>query len=180
MTTKNVVLSALVIATGLALAPVQQAHADSKGISTANCQPYGPGTTADELTFVANAIYNPGTTAEKFLCPIDKQYFGTWDDTNPAHIDYYFKTGGISGRVTCTTYVGSPAGYDGAVASATAAPPTVGPGTYSTGSVELRDSTVSNPLTIENVNVLCTITPKVLFGGFYFVEPGAEIPASSI
>ena len=159
----------------LTLPPVQQARADYKGISTADCQPLGPGTTAGELSVTQNAIYIPGTTAEKIICPVNKAYYGTWDDTNAAYMYVYFKTGAVTGAVSCTTFVGSPAGFGGAVSTNTTNSGTIAANTATYINVNLRDSTVSNPLQIENANVVCTITPKVIFGGFFFSEPGTEI-----
>ena len=149
--------------------PAQDAKADVKGVSSSACHPYGPGTTAAELQFSQNAIYNLSATPEKILCPVNKDFWGQWTDANPAVIQWQYRTTTIAGAVACTAFIGSPAGYDSPIQTTTINPPTLAPNSYASTAMNLR-SPVGGTMTIENVNFLCTLSPKVKFAGFWFYE----------
>ncbi len=158
----------LVLAASAALIPGAVHAYDSKGVMTSSCQPFGT-TLASDLAFLQNSIFNPGTVGQRVICPIPKDYQGGWTDAVPAYIVFYFRAGGVAGRVSCTTYVGSYAS-NGVVVTASDTPAPVAAGTLSSGTIQLRDSASS--LAIFNTNAICTITPKAYFGGIWLREEG--------
>ncbi len=159
----------MALAVALGFAAPQALAAEHKGISTAGCQAYGPGTVAADLRVSQNAIYNPGTVFKQVICPVNKDYYGGWPQ-GEASLMFYFKTGSIAGRVYCTAFVGSPAGNGSGTYTNTGLPELVAANTNASGFIALSEPTPDG-LDIENVNVICTLTPKTYFAGFFFVEP---------
>lgn len=143
---------------------------DNKGISSAACQPYGPGTVASDLTVSQNGIRNTTAGNKQIICPVNKDYFGQWNDTTAASLIGYFKTGGSPGQMWCTSFVGGAASNNSGLYSNTGVSGQRPALTTGSVSVQLRDPTPDN-LVIENANVICTLTPGVAFGGFFYVEP---------
>ena len=63
-------LIALVPSTATIAAPY-----DFKGVSASICQPYAPDTTSAQIQVTQSGIYSPGTTIEKVICAMPREYY---------------------------------------------------------------------------------------------------------
>lgn len=81
-------------------APEARAAADWKSITPSICQPYGPNTSASELSYTQKGITNPGTTNESVLCSLGSDGDSAWSNVNggSGNIYVFYQVGGIPGR----------------------------------------------------------------------------------
>ena len=159
----------VLLAAGLSLAPVGQAHAekDYKGISATECQPFLP-TTYETAVFKDNAIYNPTNANQRVICPVNKDAMATWT-AGTVNMTGYIKAGAKAGKVSCTLYGGGSSFSGMSQVSFTATSETVAIG--ENGSVVFEG--IADPeggLTLEGWNVLCTLNPGMSLGGFWWGE----------
>lgn len=147
------------------------ASSDSKDIPASVCQPYGPGTTASELTYNQLGVTNPGITNESVLCPMTTDGELPWSSTpgGSAFVYAYYRTGASAGRVACTWFVSNSAVVPGPTYSVTANPGNIAANTRGLIGVDLADISDGwgrSPPTV----ALCTITPKTTLAIFLFQE----------
>ena len=155
------------------LSPTAALAADDwKVIPASVCQPYGPGTTASELTYNQLGVTNPGVTNESVLCPITTDGEVAWSSTpapSSAVIYAYYRTGAASGRVACTWFVSNAAVVSGPTYSVTANPGNIAANTRGLIGVVLVDISGDwgrSPPTV----ALCTLLPKTTLAIFSFQE----------
>jgi hypothetical protein len=161
-------------ATALAAAlPATPAHAtdDFKFVSAADCEPYAPDTTANELEVTPSGVYNPGTTLERVLCPMPRDQEDIYTSGSVQVIVYYRGLSAYPGRLTCTLYVGSTSMQTAAVYTTSVAGPTVANGNRT--NLTLDGATQSTAFHTVPVNVLCAIPPKLSLAGMFFDETAA-------
>ena len=162
-------VSALAVTAGMILISSQQALAiqDNKGISATECQPFLP-TTYSEATFVNNAIYNPTSTNQRVICPVNQDADTDWAAPNVS-LRIHIKAGSLPGKVSCTVY-GRGAAYGGSQFAYTATSPVVAAGAAATFNIENIADDASSLWFIEGWNVLCTLNAGMSLGGFRLTE----------
>ena len=170
MNPKIALLTAPLVAAAAA-APVDTARAatDFKFIHANDCVPYGPGTTVGELTVYPSGLYNPGTTAEKVLCPLPRDQ----DDaylSGDVDITVYYRGLGTPGRVTCSLFVGSSNMQTGAVYTNTVVGDLAGSGAREY--LVILGAGQSSEFLTTPATVLCTLDPKMALAGLFFNESG--------
>lgn len=157
---------ALFLAIALAL-PAPRAEAeDAKGISASACQPFLP-TTYETALFVDNAIRNPTNVNQRVICPINKDFFGTWTAGN-VDLQFYIRAGATPGKVACTLYGGGPA-FGATQVAYTGTSAVLAAGTNGFMSIANIADPGNGP-SIEGWNVLCTLNAGMSLGGFFFNE----------
>lgn len=168
--TKIVTATLVILAGGLITVPAHAAN-DRKAVNAANCQPYGPGTLASELTYDQRGITNPGTTNEAVLCVLPVDGDTVWSSTagTSANAYVFYRAGAIAGKVACTAFVSSTAMVSGPTYSTSVSPSISAAYTRAYLTLQLAD--ISGSWTIGAPTVLlCTITPKATLGGYTFNE----------
>jgi hypothetical protein len=166
---KTLAPSVLLCALAAALAPLPAAATirDYKAFTSTECQPYGPGTTAAELTYNQLGITNPGATNETVICSTTSDSESVYADT--AQLFFWFRAGAIPGKVACTAFISSATMGTGTINTVSANPANVAASNRSVGTLTLNDTSaywsIGAPVT-----VVCTITPKAILGGFTFRE----------
>ena len=171
----NRLASSVAIAAGLATfalvlaAPAQSAE-DFKFVAPVDCEPYGPGTQASEIQVTATGIYNPGTSAELVLCPMPRDQDDPFISGDVQVTAYYRALGANSATMACTLYVGSTSMQGTAVYSASATGPFASNGARN--QLTINGATQTQAFSAVPVNVLCSIGPKVSFGGIFWSEEG--------
>lgn len=162
-------LGTALLVTGLTMMPARQALAaqDYKGVSATECQPFLPTTYAQAL-FKDNAIYNPTSVNQRVICPINKDAYTTWT-SGMVTLTAYIKAGSKPGKVACTLYGGG-SSFGASQAAYTATSSEVAPGQRSSFSIGGIADPVTDTVTIEGWNVLCTLNSEMSLGGFFYGE----------
>lgn len=152
-------------------ASAAQATVDYKSVNAVMCQPYGPNTTASELSYNQKGISNPGTANESVLCAMSSDAEASWGTVagGNAQIYAFFQTGAVPGRIACTAFVSSAAMANGPVYTITVNPADVAVNTRSQLALPLADTSTVWAIGAPTV-ILCTLTPKVTLGGFTIHE----------
>jgi hypothetical protein len=171
--TRAVATAHAFVAVAGALLPIRSATAalDMKQMTPAACQPFGPGTTASELTYNQLGITNPGISNETVICPFttDSEFSWTSGSTINSYLFVFYRAGGISGKVACTVFVNSTTVSSGAVYTVSANPNPVAANARGSIQLDLKDTSgkfsIGPPLA-----AVCTITPKAILGSFTLRE----------
>jgi hypothetical protein len=162
-------LAAVVLST-LTLAP---AHAeDRKFVAATECLPYAPTTSAAELVYSQNGVYNPGASLEKVICPLPRdQDVATSDANFFTAIVFYRVMSATPARMTCTLWFGSTSMLSVASYSLSAN----GPYADSGARVSLTMAAYTEPYAYFGSpgHMICALPPKTSFAGMHTKEYGA-------
>jgi hypothetical protein len=172
MMLRSFLVFATLVAVG-ATTPSARAASNDKIVNPATCLPYAPDTTAAELVFSTNGVYNPGTTSEKVICLLPRDQDAQYAFNELAVVAWYRVLGATPSRMTCTLYIGSTNQQDTAVVTVTAAGSVVSAGSRGYVSIAAGPETaVWAP-----VSMICLLPPKTAFGSIRFVEMGlTQVP----
>jgi hypothetical protein len=167
----HAVAAALAILAGSLAATPAVALEDAKGISPNICMPRGPGTTVNELTYGPYGVTNPGDTNETVLCAISGDSDDTWSATTgaSAYVYVHYRTGAVSGSVSCSAFAGSAVTTSSPTFSSSATSgvsPANYRGSFYIGLADVSQSYGSAPPTV----IICTLSPKAAIGWLYFKE----------
>jgi hypothetical protein len=147
------------------------ATGDSKSVSPMECLPRGPGTTFSELTYGPYGITNPGTTNETVICPLPGDSESPWTANlgESAFLFVYYRTGAVSGTVSCSAFTGTAVTTAGATFSTSYTTPSMPANTRSNFILNLAETSggygYAPPGTL-----ICTLSPKAALGWIFFRE----------
>ena len=163
------ILAALAVAAAFAYAPSARAADDYKFVAASECEPFPPDTNIAALRHTLAGLYNPGTEIERVICPMPRDQ----DDyylSNELEVVAYYRAGSVSGRMSCTLYVGSTAMQTTSVYSVSKTGLVAAPNAREY--LTISGGGGSQDFFAVPLSVLCSLDPKITFAGLFFDERG--------